>query len=1452
MSELQTGGFGALVTECMGPSDISIKEIKYVKQLKQLQLFFETDGTVEPESRDKLLRKVRTDLPPVEDIKIYVSFNWPKEDVNQVVERYWPTVVWMTSKICPGLNGMLKVMRPELTTGTLEIHLPDEFSIRQLRQKNCEKLISQQIHKELDLSLGVELVYDHAGHEKSLVEFEENKVTKARQAMETAKVERQKNLAEQGSKPAPSNGGGGGGFNGGGGGGFSKKSPKEKPAHVIYRREIKRPPVPIKGNMEEESVVCFEGKIFEQDVRELRSGKKLISFAITDYSYSINCKIFAKPEEAEELEGKLNKGVWYKVEGNIRYDSFEKELMMFVMNINEGKIEEQRMDTYTGQKRVELHMHTNMSDMDGVASVKDLVGTAARWGHKAIAITDHGVLQAFPDGMHASDGKDIKVLYGVEGYLFNDDAEVIKKTNDEDLNQTFIVFDLETTGLSFKHDMITEIGAVKVMNGEIIDSYSALVNPGRPIPSKIVEITGITDDMVADKPPIERVLPQFLEFIGDSAVVAHNASFDVSFVKKQAEDMGREFDPVVLDTLTLARLLLKDLKRHKLNQVAKYLKIKLDNHHRAVDDAMATAKIFCRFISMLADLEITDMAGINELGLKELDYKSADIYHVIILVKNQAGLKNLYKMVSHSNTQTFYRRPRIPKSLLSKYREDFIIGSACEAGELFKAILSNKSQEEIEKVAQYYDYLEIQPIGNNEFMIPKGIAQDKEELRGHMRQIVALGEKLNIPVAATGDVHFLNPEDEVYRRIIMAGKGFADADNQPPLYLRTTEDMLNEFKYLGAEKAKEVVIDVPNTIADSIDEILPIPKETYPPRIEGSDDELREMCFVKARSIYGDDLPEVVEERLEKELNSIISNGYSVMYIIAQKLVVKSLEDGYLVGSRGSVGSSFAATMSDITEVNPLPPHYVCKNCKHSTFIMDGSCGSGADLPDRDCPECGTAYTKDGHDIPFATFLGFDGDKEPDIDLNFAGVYQATSHKYTEELFGTGYVYKAGTIGTIADKTAFGYVKKYFEERGMDNVNSKEIIRLSQGCTGIKRTSGQHPGGIMVIPDYKEASDFTPIQYPANDVNCGVLTTHFDYHSISGRILKLDILGHDVPTIIRQLEDITGVNIFDVPLDDAQTVKIFTSIDTLNILDKDYPLDIGSLGIPEFGTRFVRQMLVDTQPSTFADLVRISGLSHGTDVWLNNAQDLVRNGTVEIKDVISTRDDIMVYLMYQGLPPIQAFVIMEKVRKGKGLTDEDIELMKENNVPEWYIWSCNQIKYMFPKAHAVAYVMMSFRIAYFKVHHPLAFYATHYGIKVDDFDAQLVCQGKAAIQSKLTEMDGMEMNLSKKEQDLYTILEIVREMYARGLEFHKIDLYKSHATEFKIVDEKLLPPFQALQGVGENAARSLVEAVKMGEILSIQDLRTKSKVSKTVIEALRDHGCLEGLPEDNQLSLFGF
>lgn len=1260
-----------------------------------------------------------------------------------------------------------------------------------------------------------------------------------------------------------SKGNGGFGGNGGGGqkqGGFQRREgsagnggsggkDKVKDERVIYRNLIKNPPVPIKELKEEESMYSIEGQLFEKDLRDLKTGKGLLSFSLTDFTYSIGVKLFAKEEEKAALFEALSVGKWYKVEGMLRYDTFEKEHAIYANNINIGEDRPPRKDN-AEEKRVELHLHTTMSEMDGMSSAKSLVKTAIKWGHEAIAITDHGVLQAFPEAMETA-GKDIKVLYGMEGYLANDVNDLVKGANDLGFDQTFVVFDIETTGLSPKNDRLTEIGAVKISGGEIVDRYSTFVNPQKPIPLEVTELTQITDEMVKYAPLIGEVLPEFLSFCGDAVMVAHNASFDMSFIRENCIQQGIEYRPIVLDTLMLSRQLLKELKRHRLNLVAKHFGINLEQHHRAVYDAEATAEILRRFFAILEERGITTLSGINSL-MADSELKNLELFHCIIMVKNYDGLKDLYKLVSESCMHHFFKKPRVLKSKLAKIRQNMILGSACEAGELFKAILEKRTQEEIEDIAAFYDYLEIQPIGNNQFLVAKGLVRDDHELREINKAIVALGDKLGKPVVATCDVHFLNPEDEVFRRILMAGQGFDDAENQPPLYFRTTDEMLKEFTYLGKEKAYEVVVTNTRLIASMIDNIKPIPDETYPPIIEGSDEDLRRLCNEKAERIYGSPPPEIVTKRLDRELNSIISNGYAVMYMIAQKLVTKSLEDGYLVGSRGSVGSSFAATMCDITEVNPLPPHYVCEKCKRSEFIEDGSIGSGADLPDKMCPECGIPYIKDGHDIPFETFLGFEGDKEPDIDLNFAGVYQATSHKYTEELFGTGYVFKAGTIGTIADKTAYGYVKKYFEERGI-NVNSKEINRLTQGCTGVKRTTGQHPGGIMVVPNYKEIYDFCPIQYPANDGSSGVITTHFDYHSISGRILKLDILGHDVPTIIKQLEGLTGVDVQKIPLDDPQTVAIFTRTDTLKVVDDTYKCETGSLGIPEFGTKFVRQMLVDTQPSTFAELVRISGLSHGTDVWINNAQDLVRKGVAKLKDVISTRDDIMTYLIYQGLPPKQAFNIMERVRKGKGLTDENIELMKSFNVPDWYIWSCNTIKYMFPKAHAVAYVMMSFRIAYFKVHHPLAFYAGFFTSKVDDFDAQLISSGKEAIRRKKRELDAMssESKLSKKDQDLYALLEVADEMYSRGFECAKVDLYKSDATQFMIEDGKLLPPMCSLQGVGGNAAVNIVEARGEKPFISIEDMKVRGKATKTVIEALQTHGCIDGLPENNQLTLFG-
>ena len=1226
------------------------------------------------------------------------------------------------------------------------------------------------------------------------------------------------------------------------------RSVKSSAPEVIYRNKIKRNLTKIIDIHQEEETYAIEGKLVNFDSRELKGGKFLLKLYISDMSNAVACKQFLKKPEFDEIIPKLKQGNWYIVEGVNRYDQFDKEQVLIFGAINEGKVEVPRKDL-ADVKRVELHLHTNMSEMDGIAPVKKIIQTAIDWGHQAIAITDHGVLQAFPDAAQAA-GDKIKVIYGVEGYLIDDEVDLIVHATEYDLDDTYVVFDIETTGFSFHQDTIIEIGAVKVVKGIVTEQFSQLIQPNRPIPAQITELTGISDEMVADQPTLEEVLPRFMTFVDGAPVVAHNASFDCSFIRHYCEMMHLPFTSIIVDTLALSRLLLTSIKKHNLKAITKHLKITLNDHHRAVADAEATARVFIHFMNMLKEKDVFNLKQINAYALKNYDFTQLETFHVIILTQTQAGLRNLYELISHSNIHSFYRKPRIPKSLLRAKREGLLIGSACEAGELYKAIMQNKPKDKIQEIADFYDYLEIQPVDNNAFMLENGRIKNIEEIRDINKHILTIGDQLGKLTVATGDVHFIDPDDEVYRRILMAGNGYSDADNQAPLYFRTTDEMLKEFKYLG-ERAKEVVIDNPNKIVEMCEFVRPVPKGTFPPVIEGADDEFRNMCMEKAARIYGDPLPEIVEKRILRELNSIIGNGYAVMYIIAQKLVRKSLDDGFLVGSRGSVGSSFAATMSDITEVNPLPPHYICKSCKHSEFFTDGVYGAGVDMPDKICPNCGEKYVKDGYDIPFETFLGFDGDKEPDIDLNFAGIYQANAHKYCEVLFGKGKTFKAGTIGTIADKTAYGYVKKYFEEREID-MHRYEIERLSQGLTGVKRTSGQHPGGIMVVPADRDIHEFCPIQYPANDVTSDVITTHFDYHSISGRLLKLDILGHDVPTIIKYLEELTGINVFDIPLDDPATMKIFTSAEPLGIVDKSYSIDIGSLGIPEFGTKFVRQMLRDTNPETFSDLVRISGLSHGTDVWVNNAQDLVRNNTVTIKEVIATRDDIMNYLIQMKLEPLTAFKIMENVRKGKGLKDDEIKVMKENNVPDWYIGSCQTIQYMFPKAHAVAYVMMSVRIAYFKVHHPLAFYATYFSTKVDDFDAELICKGVEVIRAKMKEIDGLEKP-TKKELDLQGILEIADEMYSRGFSFMKVNLMQSDAEQFKIVSGKILPPFLALQGVGQTAALSIAQIRdEVPEFLSIEDFQRLSKVSKTVVEAMKVHGCFDDLPEDNQLSLFSF
>ena len=1183
---------------------------------------------------------------------------------------------------------------------------------------------------------------------------------------------------------------------------------------------------------------------------ETKTGKIILTFYITDYTSSITVKCFLKPQEKDKVLENVKEGLYCKVRGEAIYDTYQREVVIMGRDILKMKKVE-KVDS-VDEKRVELHCHTTMSTMDGVTPVSKIVERAAKWGHPAIAITDHGGVQAFPDAQIAAKKNKIKVLYGVEGYLVDDGVPLALNEKGQNLNDTYVVFDLETTGFSSKNDKIIEIGAVKIKNGEIIGNFSEFVNPKRPIPYKIIELTGINDDMVRNAETIEEILPKFLEFIGDSVVVAHNASFDCSFISKNCNDLGLTFEPTIVDTVPLCRFLYPELKSVKLNIVAKHLGVKLESHHRAVDDAKATGDILLECIKKTKEeMQIDTLAGLNKIFLEKVDIKKLPTYHIIILAKTQAGIRNLYKLVSEAHIDNFFRRPRTKKSRLMEMREGLIIGGACEAGEIYRAIIGGKSDEEVKDIMRFYDYAEIQPIGNNAYMIEKGSVKDEDELKDINRKIYNLAKEINKPTVATCDVHFLDPHDEAFRRIIMAGQGFGDADNQAPLYLRTTEEMLKEFAYLGEEIAREVVIKNPNYIANSIDDNLkPIPDETYPPKIEGADDDIRNMTMNKVHSIYGNPLPEVVQKRLDKELNSIINNGYAVLYLIAQKLVAKSYSDGYLVGSRGSVGSSFVATMSDITEVNGLPPHYVCPKCKKSHFFLDGSVSSGADLEDKDCPDCGVPYIKDGHDIPFETFLGFEGDKEPDIDLNFSGDNQGDIHKYTEVLFGKGYVFKAGTIGTVAEKTAYGFVKKYLDQKGLV-VSQAEIERLTIGCTGIKRTTGQHPGGIMVVPNYTDVYNFTPIQRPADDSTSDVTTTHFDYHSISGRLLKLDILGHDDPTVLRMLQDITGLDPKTIPLNDKKVLSLFTSPEALGVTKKELECEVGSYGLPEFGTKFVRQMLVDTQPQTFSDLVRISGLSHGTDVWLNNAQYFIKEGYTTLRDCIATRDDIMVYLMYKGVAPKTAFTIMESVRRGKGLTEEFEKTMKENNVEDWYIESCKRIKYMFPKGHAVAYVMMAVRVAYYKVYYPLAYYATYFTVRgADDFDADLICKGETAVHARLQELYELGNQATVKDKGLITVLELSFEMYKRGFKMLKVDLYESHATKFLIVDNALRPPLSSLQGVGVNAAKSIAEARKDGEFISKEDLRLRSKVSKTVIETLSNHGCLEGMSETNQLSLF--
>lgn len=1238
----------------------------------------------------------------------------------------------------------------------------------------------------------------------------------------------------------------------------SYKQKRSNDPNVFYGRNCDGEVIPIEEITDEIGEVVFHGKLLKMETREIRSEKTIVIFAITDFTDTIKVKIFIRNDQLPEFLGEMKIGGFYKIKGVAIFDKFDKEIgISSVMGIKTiPDFTETRMDT-SMEKRVELHLHTVMSDMDSVVDIKKMIQRAKNWGMPAVAITDHGCLQAFPIANHCiSMDEPFKIIYGVEGYFVDDLKQIVEDSNNQSLDDRYVVFDLETTGFSPTQNKIIEIGAVKVIGGKIVERFSEFVNPEVPIPFKIEDLTGINDHMVMGAKTIETLLPKFLDFCEGCVLVAHNADFDTGFIRVNCEQLDLSYDYTVLDTVALARLLLPELNKYKLNIVAKALGISLENHHRAVDDAEATAEIFVRFIQMLKERGIDTLDELNKMAVMTPEaIRKAPTYHGIILVKNEIGRINLNRLVSASHLDYFNRRPRMPKSLINQYREGLIVGSACEAGELFQAILMERSTEEIGRIVNFYDYLEIQPIGNNAFMLRSDrYAQETEEdLQKLNKRIVKLGELYQKPVVATCDVHFLDPEDEQYRRILMAGKGFKDADDQAPLYFRTTEEMLAEFQYLGSQKAQEVVIKNTNLINDQIEKISPVHPDKCPPVIEKSDETLTKICYDKAHEIYGPNLPDIVVERLERELNSIISNGFAVMYIIAQKLVWDSNDHGYLVGSRGSVGSSFVATMAGITEVNPLSAHYICPECHYVDFdseeVRAYSGSSGCDMPDKLCPRCGHPLNKEGHDIPFETFLGFKGNKEPDIDLNFSGDYQAKAHAYVEVIFGKGKAFRAGTIGTLAEKTAYGYVYKYFEERGIQKRRC-EMERIAEGCTGVKRTTGQHPGGIIVVPHEHDIYEFTAIQHPANDINTPIVTTHFEYHSIDHNLLKLDILGHDDPTMIRRLEDLTGVDAKTIKLDDPSVMALFHGTEILGIKPKDIGgIPLGSLGIPEFGTDFVIQMLVDTDPQSFSDLVRISGLSHGTDVWLGNAQTLIQEGKTKLATAICCRDDIMVYLIHMGLDKEQSFTIMESVRKGKGLKPEWEEEMLAHNVPDWYIWSCKKIKYMFPKAHAAAYVMMAWRIAWFKVFKPEAYYAAFFSIRASAFSYELMCQGKERLEHNLKELSERgKDNLTAKDQDSIRDMRIVQEMYARGIEFLPIELDKVDDRQFQILDGKIMPALSAIDGLGEKAAEAVVAAVKDGAFLSKEDFRNRTKVSKTVVDKMSELGILGDLPETNQLS----
>ena len=1371
---------------------------------------------------------------------------------------YFPQLYAAVRRDIPSINGTLNNAEVRFENNTLTINLLNGGKTL-LDSKGFDKALIKLISEEFNLYISVNYtgtfeVEENSEEYKAAIQDAQEKINREnlqkaaefyQEEVETAEKREEKHAENTTVEIEVREGK------------FATPQIIQSSIRPLYGRSIRGKMIPISSISGDSGRIVVWGDVFDIEKKVTKSGdKNIFTIDITDYTGSTTAKVFNSIKESAVIDN-IKKGDTIVVQGDVEYDKYAGELVVNARSI--GTAQKVKVVDNAEKKRVELHMHTNMSQMDAVTSAGDLVNRAYQWGHKAVAITDHGVAQAFPDAMKAADkiNKDeekIKIIYGVEAYFMDDLVESVKGDADTGFDGTFICFDIETTGLSAARDKITEIGAVKVENGVITDTFSTFANPEMPIPQKITQLTGITDDMVKDAPSQSEAVGAFLEFAGDNVLVAHNAPFDTSFIAKACEDMGREYNYTSIDTVAISRAILTDIKNCKLDTVAKFLRLGDFNHHRATDDAEMLARIFINLCQRLTDdYGITKTNDINT-KIAGGDFKKLPTYHQIILVKNKTGLKNLYRLISYSHLNYFYKKPRIPKSELVKYREGLIIGSACCAGQLYMAILEGKPWGELKQIASFYDYLEIQPAGNNSFMIRDGRFNSVDELHEIDRTIIKLAKELGKPVCATCDVHFMDPTDSEFRKILMAGQGFKDAEQQAPLYFRTTAEMLKEFEWLGKDKAYEYVVENPNKIADMCEYIRPIPKGTFPPNIEGAQEQLIDITWKRAKEKYGDPLPEIVKARLDKELNSITTYGFSVLYMTAQKLVADSEAHGYLVGSRGSVGSSFVATMSGISEVNPLCPHYVCPNCKHSEFITDGSYGSGFDMPPKNCPECGTLMDQDGHEIPVETFLGFKGDKVPDIDLNFSGEYQSKSHRYTEELFGKNNVFKAGTISTVAEKTALGFVKKFAQERGLV-MHKAEEKRLAIGCTGVKRTTGQHPGGMVVVPRTNDVYDFCPVQHPANDVNSDNITTHFDFHSIHDTITKLDELGHDVPTIYHYLELYTGIPVMKVSMSDPEVMSLFTSPKALGVTEEDIDSKTGTFSLPECGTAFVRGMLIEAQPKTFTDLLQIAGLSHGTDVWLGNAQELIHNGTCTISEVIGTRDSIMTYLMHKGLEPGMAFKIMEIVRKGnatKLLTEEHFKAMREHNVPEWYIDSCMKIKYMFPKAHAAAYMIATLRLGWYKVHKPVEYYAAYFTVRSENLDGAIAMQGHQAVRDKMNNIKQKQSvhEATAKDEAEFQTLQIVNEMMARKIEFLPVDIYKSEAKMFKVEDGKIRLPFSSLPGVGGAAADSLAETGKHTEYLSIEDMQIKTKVTKAVIETLKDVGVLKDLPESSQMSLF--